>query len=201
MRPAHRPRGVEGWGLPAPGPRGGEAGEGGPTSSSCSSWDALLPPGAGGAAPPGGGGGGAGTPSSSAARAGAHAAGGGGGCARVKPPGSPSSDRVPEPEEDSAEEAPGEGAAARAGAGIQAPRPLQLRGTGSGASETFSPISLTGPKCRRGAAERGARSAPPGQTADSSAPARSRSRCRSGAARSPAGDYMSAARPPGPAAK
>lgn len=138
-------------------PEGGERGKAGPTSSSCSSWDALLPRGAGGAVPPRSGGGGAQTPSSSTTRAGAHAAGGGAprappggggcGCSREKPPGSPSSDRVSEPEEDSAEEAPGEDAAATAGAGARAPWPLQPRGTGSGASETFSPISLSGPKC------------------------------------------------------
>lgn len=125
------------------------------SSSSCSSWDALLPRGAGGAAPPGGGGGSE-IPSSSTTRAGAHAAGGraprappggGGGCWREKPPGSPSSERVSEPEEDSAEEAPGEDTAAAARAGVQAPWPLQPRGTGSGASETFSPMSLSGPKC------------------------------------------------------
>lgn len=138
--------------LDPEGPRWGKAA---PTSSSCSSWDALLPRGAGGAAPPGGGGG-ARTPSSSTTRAGAHAAGsrvprappgGGGGCRREKPRGSPSSDRVSEPEEDSAEEAPGEDATATARTGVRTPWLLQLRGTGSDASETFSPISLSGPKC------------------------------------------------------
>lgn len=101
-------------------------GKAGPTSSSCSSWDALLPRGAGGAAPPGRGGG-AEIPRSGTESAGAHAAagrappgGGGGGCSREKP-GSPSSDRVSEPEEDSAEEAPGEDSAATAGAGVGAP--------------------------------------------------------------------------------
>lgn len=148
--------GVDSWVRPAAGTRSGRhGGKAAPTSSSCSSWDALLPRGAGGAAPPAGGG--SETPSSSTTRAGAHAAGGrvpkappgggGGGGWREKPPGSPSSDRVSEPEEDSAEEAPGEDAAAAARAGVQAPWPLQPRGTRSIASETFSPISLSGPKC------------------------------------------------------
>lgn len=139
-----------------------------PTSSSCSSWDALLTWGTGSTAPPGCGSGRVGTPRSRATRAGAHAAGsrvprappgGRGGCdLQEKRPGSPSSDRVSEPEDDSAEEAPSEDTAAAGETRVRAPCPLQPRGTGSGASETFSPMSLFGPKCRpRGGG------APPGE--------------------------------------
>lgn len=127
-----------------------------PTSSSCSSWDALLTRGTGSTAPPGGGSGRVGTPRSRATRAGAHAAdsrvprappGGRGGCdLQEKRPGSPSSDRVSEPEDDSAEEAPSEDTAAAGETRVPAPWPLQPRGTGSGASETFSPMSLFGPR-------------------------------------------------------
>lgn len=165
-----------------------------PTSSSCSSWDALLTRGTGGTAPPGGGSGSVGTPRSRATRAGAHAAGsrvprappgGRGGCElQEKRPGSPSSDRVSEPEDDSAEEAPSEDTAAAGETRVRAPWPLQPRGTGSGASETFSPMSLFRPGGALGASGRS-----PGCSAVSG------SRCGSRAAGSAAGDYMTEAGP------
>lgn len=171
-----------------------------PTSSSCSSWDALLTRGTGSTAPPGGGSGRVGTPRSRATRTGAHAAGsrvprappgGRGGCdLQEKRPGSPSSDRVSEPEDDSAEEAPSEDTAAAGETEVRAPGPLQPRGTGSGASETFSPMSLFGPKCRpRGGGALGASRRSPGSSAVSG------SRCGSRAAGSAAGDYMTEAGP------
>lgn len=132
-------------------------GQVGPTSSSCSSWDALVTRGTANTAPPGGGSGRLGTPRSSATRTGAHATGsrvprappgGRGGCDLQKRPGSPSSDRVSEPEDDSAEEAPSEDTAAAGETRVGAPWPLHPRGTGSGASETSSPMSLSVPKCR-----------------------------------------------------
>lgn len=165
-----------------------------PTSSSCSSWDALLTRGTGSTAPPGGCSGRVGTPRSRATRAGAHAAGsrvprappgGRGGCdLQEKRPGSPSSDRVSEPEDDSAEEAPSEDTAAAGETRVRAPWPQQPRGTGSGASETFSPMSLFRPGGALGASRRS-----PGCSAMSG------SRCGSRAAGSAAGDYMTEAGP------
>lgn len=179
----------------------------GPTSSSCSSWDALLPPGAGGAAPPSGSGN-VGTPCSSTTRAGAHAAGGraprappgGAGCCdlREKPPSSPSSERVSEPEEDSAEEAPIEDEAAAAGARVRAPWPLQPRATGSGASETFSPISQLAKVLPEVQREPRALSTS-GEAAGCWA--RARSHCRSQAPGSPASHYVATAGPREPATK